>query len=102
MSFKKYDPIAKRIEIYAKIYPCIEIILGLAFLFQIQLFLASILTILILLPTTFGIIQALNKKQNLQCGCLGGFFNVPISWITVIENLVMIFMSLAMLILFYI
>ncbi|MGB0393506.1 MAG: heavy-metal-associated domain-containing protein, partial [Flavobacteriaceae bacterium] len=43
-SFAKYDPLAKRSKFYAQLYPFVESLLGLLFLFQKGLFVALLLT----------------------------------------------------------
>lgn len=96
-SFKKYDAIANKILIYSHIYPFLEIFLGVLFLFGIYLTFASILTIFILLPTTYGIIKVMQNGNLVNCACLGGFFNIPIGPITIAENLIMILMAISML-----
>jgi len=97
-SFRIYDPIAKKINIYAKFYPIFEIFLGIMFLSRISLSLILLLTILVLTITTIGVLDALIRKKNIQCGCLGIVFQLPMTEVTLIENLIMIFMSIFMLI----
>jgi hypothetical protein len=96
-TFQKYDPLAKEFYAYGIIYPFLEIFLGFCFVLNVNLFWANLLTIMILGITTSGILNAISKKENLTCACLGGFFNIPIGPITVFENAIMILMALYML-----
>ena len=99
-SFSKYDPMSQKIPFYGFIYPFIEIILGILFLLEYQLKILSLITIFILTSTTIGIFEKLRKGDVLECACLGVVFKVPLSYLTVVENLVMIFMSVLILVCF--
>ncbi len=92
-SFSSYDPIAQRWLGYGKVYPFIELILGLLFVSGQMLLLANAVTILILSITTYGVYLRLQSKSKFQCACLGTNFNLPLSNVTIAENLVMIAMA---------
>ena len=96
-SFAMYDPIAKRIPIYGWIYPAIETVLGLAFLFRVALNFSLIATIIILGITTVGVTRALIDKRAIQCACLGTALKLPMTKATFIENSIMIIMAIYML-----
>ena len=66
-SFAMYDPLAKALPLYGWIYPFIETILGLMFLFRFQLFTSIIITILLLSITTYGVINVLAWVQLSNC-----------------------------------
>jgi copper chaperone CopZ len=93
ISFSGYDPIAKRWNGYGYLYSALELSLGLLFLAGLFLSFANLLTILILSTTTIGVIQRIQSNTPFQCACLGTAFNLPLSWVTVSENLVMIGMA---------
>ncbi len=98
ISFRAYDPFAKKSAFYAHLYPLIEILLGIAYQFNApDLLLPNITTIVILSATTYGVAQSLRSNHAVQCACLGGFFNIPISRLTIFENVLMIVMALTML-----
>ena len=96
-SFAMYDPIAKRVPIYGWIYPAIETVLGLAFLFRVALNFSLIATIIILGITTVGVTRALIDKRAIQCACLGTALKLPMTKATFIENSIMIIMATYML-----
>ena len=96
-SFATYDPIAKAIPIYGWIYPFLETTLGLAFLFQFEVTLALWVSLFVLSVTTFGVLQSLLNKNKIQCACLGTVLNLPMTEATLIENIVMILMTLGLL-----
>ncbi|WP_055435060.1 heavy-metal-associated domain-containing protein [Lacinutrix algicola] len=101
-SFKMYDPLAKAIPTYAKIYPFLELALGVLFLMRIQIPVALIITIIILGITTIGVTKTLLDKKAIQCACLGTALKLPMTKATFIENTIMIVMAIIMLLKTYI
>ena len=96
-SFERYDPLAKRIPAYAKLYPFIETVLGIAFLIQWYLPMTILLTLIILSITTFGVFRALTQKSQIDCACLGTVLKLPMTEATLIENGIMLTMSIILL-----
>jgi copper chaperone CopZ len=92
-AFSTYDPISMRFYKYGYIYPFFELIAGIGFILSVEVRALSILVILILLPTTFGVIKALSEKRKFQCACLGTAFNLPLTKVTIVENILMMAMS---------
>ncbi|MFT4565058.1 MAG: copper chaperone CopZ [Saprospiraceae bacterium] len=99
MSFSMYDPIAKRLPFYAKIYPFIETVLGLMLLMRFNVDIALWATIVILGFTTYGVTKTLLSKRTIKCACLGTALDLPMTEATFIENTLMISMSVVMLLL---
>tara|TARA_B100001057_G_scaffold500930_1_gene618923 strand:- start:5537 stop:6223 length:687 start_codon:yes stop_codon:yes gene_type:complete len=97
-SFSNYDPLAKKFNFYGKIYPFIELILGISFLFSYQLKVISVITLIVLGITTFGVAKSIFRKSDIQCACLGTSMNLPMTEATLIENILMISMALGLLI----
>ena len=96
-SFRMYDPLAKRVPIYAKIYPFIETALGLMFLMRFEITVALIITLVILGVTTIGVSKTLLDKKAIRCACLGTALKLPMTEATFIENAIMIIMAVLML-----
>ncbi len=96
-AFSKYDPLAKKVVVYAWIYPFLEALLGLCFLLRINIFTSIIITILILGMTTYGVVIKLMKHETIQCACIGTSINLPLTKATLIENGIMLFMAFWML-----
>lgn len=46
--------------------------------------------------STIGVIQTLRIKSDFQCACLGTIFKLPMTRITLFEDLLMVLMSLGM------
>jgi len=97
-SFRMYDPLAKKVPIYATIYPFIETALGLMFLMRFEIDIALYGTIVILGLTTIGVTKVLLDKKSIQCACLGTALKLPMTKATFIENSIMILMAIAMII----
>ena len=97
-SFKMYDPLAKVIPFYGRIYPFIEAALGIMFLMRIEIPLTLIITLVILGITTFGVTKALLDKKTIQCACLGTALKLPMTKATFIENAIMLVMAVWMLV----
>ena len=93
MSFRMYDPLAKKAPIYGYIYPFIEVLLGVMFLIRFEINIALILTIIVLGITTIGVTQVLVSKRSIKCACLGTTLNLPMTEATFIENALMIIMA---------
>lgn len=95
--FQGYDPLAMKFPVYAYVYPALEVFLGVVYQFRLgEELLWNIMTVLILGISMFGIAQVLKRKEIVKCACLGGYFNIPITWFTVFENGLMIFMAIYM------
>ena len=98
ISFRMYDPLAKKVPLYGIIYPFIEILLGIMFLTRIEIELAIILTIIVLGITTVGVTQTLLNKKSISCACLGTTLKLPMTEATFIENALMIIMAFILII----
>ena len=70
-SFRMYDPLAKRVPFYGKVYPFIETALGLMFLMRFEINIALIITLIVLGITTIGVTKTLLDKKSIRCACLG-------------------------------
>jgi copper chaperone CopZ len=96
-SYAMYDILAKRVKVYGLIYPFIELILGVAYLTAFEPTITYIATICIMGFSSIGVIQSVLDKKKIRCACLGAVFNLPMSMVTIIENLIMVLMALIML-----
>ena len=96
-SFRMYDPLAKRVPFYGKVYPFIETALGLMFLMRFEINIALIITLIVLGITTIGVTKTLLDKKSIRCACLGTALKLPMTEATFIENAIMIVMAILML-----
>ena len=102
LSFAMYDPLAKRLPLYGRVYPFLELILGFLLLAKIQLPIALLVTVILLSITTIGVCIVLLQKKQITCACLGTVLKLPMTQATFIENSVMIFMATFILLTHYI
>ncbi len=98
MSYSSYDVVARRWPGYGFVYPFLELGLGAAYLANFWPMAANIATLVVMGVSTVGVVQALLARRKIQCACLGTVFNLPMSSVTLIEDLLMIAMAAAMLI----
>ena len=97
-SFSNYDIIASRVTTYGKLYPFIELFLGICFLLGYLLLYVNILTFFIMSIGSIGIWNALRNNNQLECACLGSSLSLPLTPVTLAENLIMAIMALYMII----
>jgi len=102
LSFAMYDPLAKRLPLYGRVYPFLELILGFLLLAKLQLPIALLVTVIVLSITTIGVCVVLLQKKQITCACLGTVLKLPMTQATFIENSVMIFMATFILLTHYI
>lgn len=97
--FITYDLLARRVVPYAYFYPFAEAAAGILMIANTLLYLAAPLSLFI---GTFGAISVIKAvyidKRELKCACVGGNSNVPLGFISLTENLMMITMGIWMLI----
>ncbi len=97
-SYAMYDLLAMKIPTYGFIYPFIELGLGLAYLTSFQPQFTNWATVIIMGFSSIGVIQSVVDKRKIRCACLGTVFNLPMSTVTIIEDLLMVGMAVLMLI----
>lgn len=95
--YSTYDLLAKRVYSYGFIYPFIELLLGLAYIANIQMQLINIITLILMIFSGIGVAISLSKKQKFQCSCLGTIINVPLGKVTLVEDFGMAIMAAIML-----
>jgi len=99
IAYKEYDIVAKRSNIYAHAYPFIELGLGILYFTNLVPFISNIVTIIVMGIGAIGVYRKLLKKEEIPCACLGTVFKVPMTWVTLIEDMLMVVMAIIMLIL---
>lgn len=96
-SYRGYDLLAMRLPAYGFVYPFIELALGSAYLMGFEPLITNVVTIVVMGFSTIGVLRAVVNKQRIQCACLGTVFNLPMSTVTILEDLLMVAMAGAML-----
>lgn len=91
--YATYDLLAKRWFAYGYIYPFLELSLGMLYLTLWFPTATQLATIIIMGFSSLGVINSLLKKQTFQCACLGTLLKVPLSKVTLIEDLTMVILA---------
>lgn len=96
--FLNYDLLAARWVPYSRIYPCAE---GLAGVLMVSGALAWLSIPVALFIGTIGAVSVFKAvyidKRELKCACVGGDSNVPLGFVSLTENVMMVAMALWML-----
>lgn len=97
-SYAMYDIVAKQFKSYGYLYAFIELGLGIAYLTSFNPLATNLVTVIVMSVSIVGVLKSVLNKQKIKCACLGDVFNLPMSTITIIEDALMIGMSLIMII----
>jgi len=95
-AYAMYDLLAARVTAYGWVYPFLEVGLGLAYLAvpgEANLHLA---TLGLMAFSSVGVILAVTRGEKLKCACMGTAFNLPMTTVTIVEDLGMAAMAAAM------
>lgn len=97
-AYAKYDIIAKRSTLYGIVYPFIELTLGIMYLTRFKLLAANWITLVAMIIGSIGVGYELAQRKTIVCACLGTVFKIPMTYVTLLEDLIMGAMSLYMII----
>ncbi len=97
-SYRMYDVLARKIPTWGYVYAFLEVGLGISYLLNFNPLVTNAVTFIIMSISIIGVLESVLNKKKIQCACLGSVFNLPMSTVTIIEDGLMIIMSLAMLI----
>ena len=92
-AFQSYDPIAALWPTYGYFYATLELVFGIAYLFAPQARLLNFAVLLVLGISSWGVLRAVTRGRTVQCACLGTIFNLPMTWVTLVENALMLVMA---------
>jgi len=95
-AYANYDLIAKRWRGWGFVYPFAELTLGACYLSNIGGQSLHMVTFLLMSFSALGVIQSVLNKTKIRCACLGTVFQLPMSTITIVEDLGMALMALLM------
>ena len=96
--FLNYDLLAQRWVPYGKLYPFGEALAGILMTAGAMMWLSAPVAIFIGGIGAVSVIKAVYiEKRELKCACVGGDSNVPLGFISLTENLMMLGMGTWML-----
>ena len=96
-AYAGYDLLATRWRGWGLIYPFVELGLGVAYLAHVNPLLTHLATIIVMGFSAIGVIKAVASKTQIQCACLGTVFKLPMSTVTIVEDVGMVLMAAVML-----
>lgn len=96
-AYKEYDLLAKRHIAWGYIYPFLEVGLGIAYLFRFMPIATNAFTYVLMLFSALGVALELAEGKQIMCACLGMVFKLPMTYVTLFEDLLMAGMALGML-----
>lgn len=96
-SFQKYDLISRFIPIYSYFYPFIEGFLSIMFFYRLFPIVINSIALFLLVINLIGVVIVLKSGKSVDCACVGAVFKLPMTVVTIIEDLIMIIMCIVML-----
>lgn len=97
--FLGYDLLARRVVRYAYVYPFAEAIAGVLMIAGTLLWLAIPLSLFIGSIGAISVFKAVYiDRRELKCACMGGDSSVPLGFISLTENLMMVAMAVWMIV----
>ncbi|MGQ7848187.1 MauE/DoxX family redox-associated membrane protein [Granulosicoccus sp. 3-233] len=95
--FLGYDLLARKVVRYSYVYPFAEALAGVLMIAGVFLWLAIPIALFIGSIGAASVIKAVYiDKRELECACVGGSASVPLGFVSLTENLMMIAMAIWM------
>jgi hypothetical protein len=91
--FSMYDLLAERVRAYGYIYPYIELVLGFGYVALYWTPWLYLATVAIFGFGALGVVSALKRGLDINCPCMGTILKVPLSTVTLTEDLAMVVMA---------
>lgn len=88
-AFCKYDLLAMRVPKYAYVYPFLELLIAIAYLAHFFLSGVGLFTAILMAFGALGVVNAVIQKKDLSCGCMGTKLNLPLTTVSIVENVFM-------------
>ncbi|MBK1881308.1 glutaredoxin family protein [Luteolibacter pohnpeiensis] len=97
--FVQYDLLAQRYVPYSYVYPFVEAGAGVLMIAGVATWLAAPAALIVSTIGAISIVKAVYiEKRDLHCACVGGGSSVPLGFISLTENLMMMAMAIWMLV----
>lgn len=97
MMFPSYDLLAMRYKAYAYVYPFIELGLGIMYIADVVPVPRDLFTIAIMAIGGAGVQAERRKRRMFRCACLGNIIKLPLSTVSLAEDVGMGLMAVVML-----
>jgi len=96
-AYQMYDVLAQAVPAWALAYPFAELGLGIAYLLGWSLMLTNVITLVLMLVGAIGVFRSLQQRRAIRCACLGTVLKLPMTTVTLVEDLGMAAMAAVML-----
>lgn len=85
MAYMGYDVVAKRWAGYAYAYPFIELALSAGNFFAVSY--ADWATLAVMAVSSIGVVRELLRGSKIKCACLGTYIKLPLTTVSLVEDL---------------
>ncbi len=92
-AYATYDILAAKSRAYAYFYPFLQIVLGAAYLCRVALSTTNIIALCVMALSSIGVAKALASGRKIRCACLGTRIALPMTSISLIEDVLMAIMA---------
>lgn len=96
-AYRSYDLVARALPAWGALYPFVELALGVLYILNLSPGAVNATTLVLMLVGSVGVLKALLDKRAIRCACLGTALNLPMTTVTLVEDLGMAAMAAAML-----
>ena len=92
-AYSNYDLLARRVPSYGFMYPFLEAALGCAYLAAPTSLGLHAFTLALMLFSSLGVIRSVFRAEELPCACMGTSIQLPMTTVTIVEDLGMAAMA---------
>ncbi|GFO81995.1 MAG: hypothetical protein A49_16220 [Methyloceanibacter sp.] len=92
-AYRSYDILARAVPPWGLVYPFVELGLGVAYLAGWFPTATNVVTLIAMLVGAIGVLRALLRKSAIRCACLGTVLNLPMTKVTLVEDVGMAVMA---------
>lgn len=92
-AYSMYDIVAAKYAWYGYTYPFVELVLGALYIFALYPLATNTATLVVMLVSAWGVYRKLASGEKIMCACLGAVFKVPMTWVTLGEDVLMAVMA---------
>ncbi len=97
-AYRSYDVLAKASPAWAYAYPFVELALGVGYVANWNPAVLNSITLILMLIGSIGVLRALLRRSAIRCACLGTALKLPMTTVTLMEDLGMAAMAAFMLV----
>ncbi len=96
-TYRTYDIVTQKIPAWGYVFPFVEIFLGFSYLLTEAPPLLNIATMIITGVASIGVWKETRRKSDFVCACLGTVIRLPLSTVSLVEDVLMFVMAATML-----